>query len=54
MIKLLDFSSVEHFVYDILCLLRKHSFFRRGGWARGIHEGVINFLPAQKGRVCIN
>ena len=30
MTKLLDFSSVEHFVYDILCLLRKHSFFRRG------------------------
>jgi len=36
-------------------LLREHSFFRRWGrWAGGIQGRVINFLPAQKGRVSIN
>jgi len=35
-------------------LAREHSFLRRRGWARGIQERVINFLPAQKGRVSIN
>ena len=34
--------------------IREHSFFRRGGWAEGIQGRVINFLPAQKGRVSIN
>ena len=31
-----------------LHLIREHSFFRRGGWFRGIQGSVINFLPAQK------
>ena len=36
-------------------IVGENSFFRRGGgWARGIQGRVINFLPAQKGKVSIN
>ena len=50
MTKLLDFSSVEHFVYDILCLLRKHSFFRGGGGPEEfMGGGSLTFCLLKKG-----
>ena len=47
-------SHVDNDRCEITANLREHSFFRRGGWAGGIQGRVINFLPAQKGRVSIN
>ena len=43
----------EHFKYQ-LRLFTSSIHFLEGGWAGGIQGRVINFLPAQKGRVSIN
>ena len=50
---ILKFIIHDVLSFQILELPREHSFLE-GGWAGGIHRRVINFLPAQKGRVSMN